>query len=203
MTLRSTAAAIVLFTVTGAFGQENAPASTHASSGALQATRPPIVTHRWGTNTKGNAQSGPVNEASLQQRVEDLQATVDKMHAVLKQMRVKSPASAKAPMAQANLQMWELTVAQLDKQLNDLKLAEASRATAEARRAAMYKQAEIESQTGDRSAQQVMFSQPPTGTASPATAGAGGTAQSPTVGQTPNPASPNVSASPTTSSSPN
>ena len=187
MTLRSTAAAIVLFTVTVAFGQENAPASTHASSGAVQATRPPIVTHRWGTNTKGNAQSGPVNEASLQQRVEDLQATVDRMHAVLKQMRVKSPASAKAPM---------------DKQLNDLKLAEASRATAESRRTAMYKQAEIKSQTGDRSAQQVMFSQPPTGTASPATAGAGGTAQSPTGGQTPNPASPNVSASRTTSASP-
>jgi len=198
MTLRSTAAAIVLFTVTAAIGQENAPASAPAASAAPQATQPPIITRRWGKNAKGNTQSGRLNAPSIQQRVDDLQGTVDKMHAVLKQIRAKSAANAKDPMVKANLQMWDLMVGQLDKQLQELKQAEASRQEMEARRAAMYKQADIKSQAAARAAQQAMFSQQPTGTVSTQPAGQGSNGQVPAASPAPAP-----SPAPSTSASPN
>ena len=198
MTLRSSAAAIVLFTVMAAFGQENAPASAPASSALSHATRPPIVTHRWGQNAKDNNQSGPVNAPSLQQRADELQATVDKMHVVLKQMRSKSAASAKDSMVKANLEMWDLVVVQLDKQLQELKQAEASRQEMEARRAAMYKQADIKSQADARAAQQAPFSPQPSRTVTAQPTGPASNAQPPAASQASAPSS-----APTTPASPN
>jgi hypothetical protein len=122
------------------------------------------------------------------------------MNAVLSQMRKKTAASAKDSMAKANLQMWELMVEQLDKQLKDLKLAEASRVELESRRAAMYKQADIKAQAAARAAQQAMSSgQQPNGTVSPP-AGPGATAPPPAPGPSPAASAPGASASPGTSS---
>jgi peptidoglycan hydrolase CwlO-like protein len=145
----------------------------------------------------GNRQAGAVPQPSLSQRVQEMQSTVEKMHVVLKQMRAKTGATtSKDPIVKANLQMWGLMVDQLEKQLQELKLAEANRADMEARRAAMYKQAEIKSQAAAGAAQQPMFSHQPTGSAvatQPAGQNAGAQApaasQAPT--QTPNTASPN------------
>jgi hypothetical protein len=143
----------------------------------------------------GNKQAGVVPQPSLSQRVQEMQSTVEKMHVVLKQMRAKTGATSKDPIVKANLEMWDLVVDQLEKQLQELKLAEANRADMETRRAAMYKQAEIKSQAAAGAAQQ-MFSHQPTGSAvatQPAGQNAGAQApaasQAPT--QTPNTASPN------------
>lgn len=194
MSLRRAAGAFVVLAVTAVFAQENAPASApaEAPAAASQPTQRPTVMRRWGKNAMASRQpaAGPVNAASLQQRVQDMQATVDKMHEVLTRMQKKTAASAKDPVAKANLQMWQLMVEQLDKQLQDLKLAEASRQEMEIRRQAMYKQAEVKSQAASRAGQQAMFSQQPTGTATTPPA-----AQTPAPAATPD-ASANRSASP-------
>src|SRR5205823_3940727 len=73
-------------------------------------------------------------------RMEEMGATLAKMHALLKQMRVRNSASAsKDPAAKANLEMWGLMVADLDKQYEQLRAATLAREDVEARRAAMYK----------------------------------------------------------------
>lgn len=199
------AAAIVVIAVTTGFAQESAPASAPAATPAADASQPlqrPTPVRRWSTSPMGKRQAGSVNAPSLQQRVQDLQATVDNMNAVLAKVRKKAAASAKDSMAKSDLQMWELMVGQLDKQLKDLKQAEASRADMEARRAAMYKQADIKSQAAGRDAQQVMFSHQPTGTET--TPSAGATAQAPAASSTPAAGSaPGASTAPSTSSSPN
>jgi peptidoglycan hydrolase CwlO-like protein len=145
----------------------------------------------------GRRQAGPVNPPSLEARVEDLQATVDKMHVVLKKMQAKSAASAKDPAVKANLEMWDLMVGQLDTQLRELKQAEASHQEMEARRAAMYKQADSKAQAEAKAAQQAMFSQKANGNNNAQTAGQGSAAPAPAASQTParSPA-PNTSTSP-------
>ena len=199
--------AILMLAVTTGFAQNSAPASTPAATPAADASQPlqrPMVMRRWEKSAAGGVQTGPVNTASLQERIEDLQGTLDKMNTVLAQMSKKTAATAKDSVAKANLQLWELIVAQLDKQLKDLKFAEERRADAEARRAAMYKQSEIQSQGANRSAQQAMSSHQPTGMETTSTTGQGSAAQAPPAGQTSGAGSaPNVSASPSTSSSPN
>jgi hypothetical protein len=160
MSLRNAAAAFLILSVTTVFAQESSANSAPAA--APQTTQRPTA-RRWGKGVMEGKQAGPVTQLSLQARVEDLQSTVEKMHGVLKQMRAKVGVNTKDLVVKANLEMWDLMVAQLDKQLVDLKQAEASRAKMEARRAAMYKQAEIKSQAAARAAQATMFSQQPTG----------------------------------------
>jgi hypothetical protein len=197
MSLRPAAVAIVVLAVTTVFAQQSAPVSAPAAAptAGSQGIQRPMPMRRWGKGAEASKQTGPVNPVSLQQRVQDLQSTVSKMRTVLKQMQGKSAASAKDPVAKANLQMWELMVSQLDKELEELKQAEASRVDMEARRAAMYKQAEIKSQAEARAAQQAMFSKQPTGAPAATPASPSST---PAASQTPAP-----SAAPSTSASPN
>jgi peptidoglycan hydrolase CwlO-like protein len=75
------------------------------------------------------------------------------MHAVLKQMRSK--AASKDPLAKANLDMWELLVGHLDKQLQELRIAMVTREDMEARRAAMYKQAEAKADAAAQAARKM------------------------------------------------
>jgi len=195
-------AAIFVLAVTTVFAQESAPANPPAVAPAAAppaTNHPPMPMNRWANPAMGRRQAGPVNPPSLEQRVEDLAATVDKMHLVLKNMHTKSAASAKDPAVKANLEMWDLMVGQLDKQLQDLKQAEASRQDMEARRAAMYKQADIKSQAEAKAAQQAMFSRQANGnnSAQPAGQGSGSAAPAPAASQTPaQSSSPNTSTSP-------
>jgi hypothetical protein len=80
------------------------------------------------------------------------------MHALLKQMQAKNSASAsKDPLVKANLEMWALMVADLDKQYEQLRTATLAREDMEARRAAMYKQADEKAAAAARNAQQNLF----------------------------------------------
>ena len=117
-------------------------------------------------NAKGLADNAR-SESAVHKRVEDMGNTLTRMHALLKQMQAKTAAStAKDPMAKANLEMWGLMLADLDKQYEQLRAAARSREDLEARRQAMYKQAEKRSATAAQLARGVP--QTPQGTAIPA-----------------------------------
>ena len=94
------------------------------------------------TDAEGKAAAAR-SESLMQQRVDEMKATVAKMHVLLKQMQTTGVAThSKDPVAKANLQMWELMVGQFDKQLAELAQAARVREDVESRRQAMYKQAE-------------------------------------------------------------
>jgi hypothetical protein len=190
MSLRIAAtAAIFVLAVTTLFAQETAPANPgmQVPAAAPQATTPHPLTpmNRWPNSATGRRQAGPVNPPSLEQRVQDLAATVDQMHVVLKKMHTKAAATAKDPAVKANLEMWDLMVGQLDKQLQELKQAEVARQDMEARRAAMYKQADIKSQAEAKAAQQARFPQQANGNNGPQSAVQGSAAPAPAASQTP------------------
>lgn len=72
-----------------------------------------------------------------------------RMHLLLKQMQAKTAADAaeaadstKDPLIKANLEIWGLMLADLDNQYARLKITSHTRDELEARRAALYKQAE-------------------------------------------------------------
>jgi hypothetical protein len=91
-------------------------------------------------SSKATAAQAP---AMLHQRMEEMQNTLAKMHTVLKQMRAKAAkGAAKDPLAAANLDMWELMLSHLDKQLEELRATTLAREDLEARRAALYRQAD-------------------------------------------------------------
>jgi len=65
------------------------------------------------------------------------------MHDLLKQMQAKTAkSSSKDPLIKANLEMWGLMLQDLDNQYEQLRLASHTREDIDARRAALYKQAE-------------------------------------------------------------
>lgn len=146
--------------------------------------RPALAGRRGISALAGNKMSG----VAQRQRIEDMEGTLVRMHEVLKQMRANAAKShAKDPLAKANLDMWELMVGHLDKQLEELKVAMATREDVEARRAAMYQQADAKAkaQAAQAAARAVQVApgasagQSPTPT--PATQGA----EQSTAGQTP------------------
>jgi hypothetical protein len=69
------------------------------------------------------------------------------MREVLKQMHARA-AKSTAPdsLTKANLDMWELMVGQLDKELQQLRQTLAAREDLEARRAALYRQADAKAE---------------------------------------------------------
>jgi len=102
----------------------------------------------------GNQASSGQTIATMRQRMEDMEGTLVKMHTVLKQMRAKAvKGSAKDPLAQANLDMWELMLGHLDKQFEELKTATLAREDLETRRAALYKQADAKAEAEAQAAQ--------------------------------------------------
>jgi hypothetical protein len=107
-------------------------------------------------NSLQASRSGAASETappSMRERVRDMQGTLAKMHAVLDQMRANSAVTSKDPLAKANLDMWELMVTHLDSELKDLRLAMVEREQWDARRAAMYQQADAKAQAEAQSAE--------------------------------------------------
>jgi hypothetical protein len=137
MMFRSAIAALVVLVAITGFAQGASPNPSAATPPKSQAQSPA---------SKSAATSLVANKArvaaSLRDRVNDMEATLAKMHAVLKQMRTKAAANGKDSLAQANLEMWQLMVDHLDKQFQELRTAMLMREDMEARRAAMYKDAE-------------------------------------------------------------
>jgi hypothetical protein len=136
MKLSSVAAVTVVLAASAAWAQSASPSmASHASR-----SNPRTVMAT--SNATGLAQNQQAQTA-IHQRVDDMGSTLVKMHALLKQMEAKNKNGAsKDPMIKANLEMWGLMLQDLDKQYEQLRLAARTREDMEARRAAMYKQAE-------------------------------------------------------------
>ena len=135
-------AAMLILATTAGLAQTVAPSTprafSHRTSGMAM------------TDAEGKAAAAR-SESLMQQRVDEMKATVAKMHVLLKQMQTTAVAThSKDPVAKANLQMWELMVGQFDKQLAELGQAARVREDMESRRQAMYKQAEQRAGRTDR-----------------------------------------------------
>ena len=191
---RSATAAIVVLAVTTVLAQGTSPDSAPAPR--------PIIKHWHSTNSAtvmppsaASRRTAAQTNAAMNKRLEDMEGTLTKMHALLKQMRAKAAkSSSKDPLAKANLDLWELMVAHLDKELQELRIATVTREDFEARRAAMYKQAEAKADAAAQAARNSSADQAPT--TGPASQGAEqGTAGQPAAGQT-SPAPPSNSAPP-------
>lgn len=88
-----------------------------------------------------NKNPDPQGLVAMRERVAAMEGTLSKMRGVLKQMHAKDHATDS--LAKANLDMWDLMVGQLDKDLLELRQTLSAREDLEARRAAMYRQADV------------------------------------------------------------
>jgi len=142
MRLSNARAAIVVLAVTTVLAQE-APAPVAAPAGTpSMGSRRPLAGRRGMSPGAGQASAGQTL-TTMRERMDEMGGTLDKMHTVLKQMRAKAvKAGVKDPIATANLNMWELMLGHLDKQFQDLRNETLAREDLEARRAALYKQAD-------------------------------------------------------------
>ena len=166
---------------------------------ALAQTGVPSAAGRVGPNPRSvvatNNASGLADnvraQSALHLRVEEMGSTLTKMHGLLKQMQAKTAAStAKDPMAKANLEMWHLMLADLDKQYEQLRQASRTRDDVENRRAAMYKQAEAKAAAEAKMRGQAAVSaQSPAGEKSDSSAATPDAPETPAA-QAPAPASP-------------
>lgn len=135
MTFHNAIGVVVILVSTAALAQI---AQSGATTGAPIPNRQG-VTGRQGL--AGNKAADPL--AAMRQQVADMESTVSKMHAALKQMHAKAAKSkVMDPETKANIDLWELMVAHLDKELEQTRAALAQREDLEVRRAALYKQAD-------------------------------------------------------------
>ena len=200
--LRIGIAAVVVLVATTAFAQTPTPVTV--PGGGPITTPGQMLSGRKGMSSLPGKPSGAARvPSSLPKRIEDMQGTLTQMHAVLKRMHANSAKSqTKDAVAKANLDMWELLVGHLDQQLQELRLAQAAREDMEARRAALYKQADAKADAEARAAiaargfggAQASTPLPTTQGAAPAV-GQSTTGQAP-AGQTPSPAPAPSSSSP-------
>ena len=144
MKLRS-AAVLLIVAATGVWAQTAAPARPLAG-------RQRTV---MATSTDADSKTAEMRaKASVNQRVQEMETTLTKMHLLLTQMQSSSPVkNSKDPMTKANLEMWGLMLQQLDKQFDQVKVAAREREDLDARRSAMYKQAQEKAAQAARNAQ--------------------------------------------------
>lgn len=141
MSVKLAAAIAMLLAAPGVGAQSPAPVTAPAD-------KPAVVAGNASSSTSVMARSFPRRKASVQtqvpprQHLQEMETTLNGMHALLKQMRAKAASSnSKDPIVKANLEMWELMLAHLDKQFDQLRIAALAREDLEARRAALYNQA--------------------------------------------------------------
>ena len=134
MTFRNTAAAIVVLVASAVWAQSAPPAGNVASSRSRRVAA--------NSNALAVAENQRAQSAT-HKRIEDMGSTLVRMHDLLKQMQAKTAkSSSKDPLIKANLEMWGLMLQDLDNQYEQLRLASHTREDIDARRAALYKQAE-------------------------------------------------------------
>lgn len=127
-----------------------------AATALGQSSAGPLASRRQTVAATSNAEGiATANRAKLaaNQHLQDMAATLTKMHALLKQMSAKN-SNSKDASVKANLEMWSLMVAQLDKEYEQLVAAARQREDLEARRAALYKQADDRAAEAARKAQE-------------------------------------------------
>ncbi len=158
----------------------------------------------------GSKIADPQDLGAMRERVQDMESTLSQMNVVLRQMRAKAAKSKSTdPVTKANLDMWELMVGHLDKELEQLRVTLAARDDLEARRAALYRQADAKAEAAAqaaRAAQATRFAQTeknatgtPTPTPAPTGQATGQSAESSPAAQT---APVQPSAAPTNNSAP-
>ncbi|MBA0084665.1 MAG: hypothetical protein HRJ53_06700 [Acidobacteria bacterium Pan2503] len=139
---RKVSVAISLFlAAAAAWAQSPDPAPSPAA-------RPPLMARDTNSTSRAvprfgrNRNSGAAQaQLASRERVQEMQTALNDLHALLKQMQAKNASSrSKDPVAKANLEMWELLLAHLDKEFNQLQ-ATLAREEFEARRTALYNQA--------------------------------------------------------------
>lgn len=144
MSLKNTAVAIVILSAATVWGQGPAPMRGPAGRAFT-----PVKRSASAWTTPSDAGSKPAETPgtiAMRERLQDLQDTVSKMQALLHQMNAKAAAKKpEDPLVKANVEMWQLMLGHLGKQVEELRTAMATREDLEARRAAMYKQAEVKS----------------------------------------------------------
>ena len=141
MILRNSTLVVVVLTA--------ATLGAQTSAGPLAGRRQTVVA----TSNGENLAVANRAKAAANQNMQDMAATLTKMQALLKQMRAQTSTS-KDPVAKANIEMWTLMVEQLDKEYEQLRLAARQREEFEARRAALYKQADGKAAEAAKKAQE-------------------------------------------------
>jgi TolA-binding protein len=202
MFFRSSIIVLVVLAATAALAQSANPGTT---PGAPTLNRPGLTPRRGQVGSRSTDAQGLV---AMRQQVEDMQSTVSHMRGVLQQMQTKAAKNKPIDsLTKANLDMWELMVGHLDKELEQLRGTLAAREDLEARRAALYKQADAKAEAAaqaGRAAQAARFAEAQqnatgTGTPTPApTPKPAATGESPESSPAPQPA---PSAAPPTNSS--
>jgi len=166
MKLRSTAVVIVVLAAATVWAQNTQPsASAVGTPVPFSGTR--SLGGRRAMSSMALAEANGAQTVTPHQRLQDMESTLASMHTLLKQMRAKAASSPKDPLIKANLEMWELLVGHLDKQLLDLRAATAARDELMARRAAMYKQADDKAAAAAQAARSASAGQAPTATTAP------------------------------------
>lgn len=102
------------------------------------------------------------NPMPPRQHLQEMETTLKSMHALLNKMQANNASSkSKNPTAEANLEMWELLLAHLDKEFQQLQVATAAHEDLEARRAALYRQADEKAVKEAQDAMRAMTGQTP------------------------------------------
>ena len=147
MIFRSAIRVVVVLAATAALAQSAQPGTTPGA---------PILNPQGLTGRRGpvaNKTADPQGLAAMRERVEDMENTLSRMRVVLRQMQAKA-AKSNAPdsLSKANLDMWELMVGHLDKELQQMRVTLAAREDLEVRRAALYKQADAKAEAAAQAA---------------------------------------------------
>jgi len=147
MKLRNSTALVAVFAAATLWGQ--------TSAGPLAGHRQTVVA----TSNSEALAAGNRAKAVANQNLQEMGATLTKMQGLLRQMRAHASTS-KDPVAKANIEMWTLMVEQLDKQYEQLRLVARQREDLEARRAALYKQADEKAAEAAKKAQEAAKAAP-------------------------------------------
>ena len=144
MIFRSATRVVVVLAASAALAQSAQPGTTPGT---------PILNRQGPTGRRppvGNKTAEPQGLAAMRERVRDMESTLSQMRVLLKQMHAKSKATDS--LAKANLDMWDLMVGNLDKELQQMRMTLAAREDLEARRAALYKQADAKTEAAAQAA---------------------------------------------------
>jgi paraquat-inducible protein B len=138
MRIKNTAVAIVILSAASLFAQSvPSPAPTASVPGGM----PTMPMSRAGARRGLQRATMPTAGAMASQQMKELEDTVNKMQALLKQMQTIA-AKSKSRATQDDLRMWELLVGHLNQTLAQDRLLAVEHAEMMARREALYKQAQ-------------------------------------------------------------
>lgn len=141
MIFRSVTRAVVVLAATAALAQSAQPGTTPGA---------PILDRQSPTGRRGpvaNKTADTQGLAAMREQIADMEKTLSQMRVELKQMHAQA-AKSKAidSLTKANLDLWDLMVGHLDKEVQQMHATLAAREDMEARRAALYKQADAKAQ---------------------------------------------------------